>query len=229
MSNIETQLRRLKNETFDEIRHHEKAIVHCEDVVSRLKTSKQAYNPRLVIERNQAEIERYKSELLVLNSRVEEIESGAYEQKLRAEMEANKHTIQQKSKATQKRKADSAMIEVKQKKVPEQKSSKSRFDHFQRNNARDFDYAEKQYLRDSASIPDHLREKLKNMPNNLGYVWKDIWCFGEKPSRNHNEITLYEKRHHQFLMHVYDKQRRVYYLYDKDNSGHKKLLEKRSY
>jgi hypothetical protein len=47
MSNLEQQLRRLKNETLDEIRHHEKAIAHCQDVISRLKTSKQAYNPRI--------------------------------------------------------------------------------------------------------------------------------------------------------------------------------------
>lgn len=227
MSNLEQQLRRLKNETLDEIRHHEKAIAHCQDVISRLKTSKQAYNPRVVIERNEAEIERFEKELVSLNKRIDEIESGSYEEKLRAEMEANKHTIQQKTKATQKKKADAANTEVKPK-TPSPRKTEPRH-NFQRNNARDFDYAEKQYMRDSASIPDHLREKLKNMPNNLGYVWKDIWCFGGKHARNYNEITLYEKRHHQFLMHVYDTQRRVYCLYDKDNSGNKKLLEKRPY
>jgi hypothetical protein len=231
MSSLEQQLRRLKNETLDEIRHHEKAIAHCQDVISRLKTSKQAYNPRVVIERNEAEIDRFEKELITLNKRIDEIESGSYEEKLRAEMEANKQTIQQKTKATQKRKADAAITEVKAKKVvPGSKPPKSEpFRHFQRNNPRDFDYAEKQYLRDCASIPDHLREKLKNMPNNLGYVWKDIWAFGDKQARNYNEITLYEKRHQQFLMHVYDTQRRMYYLYDKDNTGHKKLLEKRPY
>lgn len=223
---MEVQLRRIRNETEDDIRTLERSILRCQENITRLKGSGQKLNPKVLIERNQAEIEKFNEELLGLRRKLGEIESGQYEEKLRLELEQNKKAIQNKTAATKKKKAESKVITTTE---PKKKSFTNSSNH-RFSGSRDFDYAERQYFRDCASVPDHLREKLKNMPNNMGYIWKDIWCFGDKPTeRNMGEITLYEKRNQQFLMHVYNSKNRMYYLYDKDNTGKKKLLEKRSF
>ncbi len=230
MSSIETQLRRLKNETVDEIQHLEKAIVRCETTLGRLRTTKQGYNPKVLLDRNQAELDDLKQRLQQQQAKLDEIESGAYEQTLREELEQNKKMIQNKTEQTKRKKAENKSSVMSGAPVTNpKKSSQPWYNNNNQNNSRDFDYAEKQYLKDCRSIPDHLREKLANMPNHMGYVWRDIWCFGEKPSRNVEEYTLFEKRHNVFLVHVYNRRTREYCLYEKDNANRRKLLEKRAF
>jgi chloramphenicol O-acetyltransferase len=100
---------------------------------------------------------------------------------------------------------------------------------YEKNFERDFNYTEKQYFKDVATIPDNLLEKLKNMPNNKGYIWRNIWCFGEKPVSHINEYTLYEKQNQKYLVHVYDLRTRTYSLYDKDNTGKQHLMNRKKF
>ena len=97
-------------------------------------------------------------------------------------------------------------------------------DFFYRDPVKEMNYEERRYFRDCESIPDYLREKLNNMSNNMGYIWKDIWCFGFKPSNGKNEITLFEKKNNKFLIHFYDKNKKIYTLFEKDNNGNKKKI-----
>jgi hypothetical protein len=255
MSTIDIQLRRIKNETLDDIQVLERNIQRCQDNISRLKANKQQFNPEVLLKRNQDDIDRMRAELQQAQLKVDQIENGVYEDKLRKEMEETRKLIEQKTKATQKRRSEaSTLMSRAPKSTPNsrpnpntQSGTQSGAQSGARPNprtnaprsswmspdsyhyAREFDYAERQYYRDCSTIPDYLREKLKNMPNNMGYIWKNIWCFGEKPTSNKTEYILYEKQHQQFLMHVYNLQNRVYTLYDKDNTGKKKCLEKRSF
>jgi hypothetical protein len=241
-SQIENQLRKVKQETIEDIQQAEHSIRRCEETIERLKTSKPGYNPRVVIERYTNELKQFQDKLSVLQVRLDKIEEGQYEDELREEMERNKKIIQDKSTATRKRKQDE-----KNKKITDLRknqntttqpqttgstggsnrySGRSRYSgHYERNIEREMDQGERYYLKDCASVPDYLRDKLKNMPNNIGYIWKDIWCFGKlSPTHNKNEITLYEKRNSQFLVHQYGPH--YYSLFEKDNAGRKHLISK---
>jgi chromosome segregation ATPase len=239
MSTIDIQLRRIKNETLNDIQLLERNIQRCQENISRLKSNKQQFNPDVLLKRNQADIDRMRSELQQAQLKVEQIENGVYEDQLKKEMEETRKMIEQKSKVTQKRRSEASTLMSKNNpqpkptnaqrtnNTPRQRSSWMSPDSY--HYAREFDYAERQYFRDCSTLPDYLREKLKNMPNNLGYVWKNIWFFGEKPASHQHEYILYEKQHHQFLMHVYNLHNRTYTLYDKDNTGKKKCLDKRPF
>ena len=252
MSNLETHIRRIRQETLEDIQHLEKSIARCEENIQRVKAIK-TYNPKVLVDRNKTELEKFQQDLEKAQQKLEQIEQGTFESVFRKELEQNKKMIQEKTKATQRRK-----LEEKNKMKPVQKSqpnqpvnsnstslggNSGRGGHRYSNNQnqyhnpssnynerrleREMDQAERYYLKDCASIPDHLREKLKNMPSNMGYIWKDIWCFGDLSpnSRHPHELTLFEKKGHQFLVHTYAEN--YYSLHEKDNSGKRKLLSRR--
>jgi hypothetical protein len=226
MSNIESQLRRIKNETLDEIRDLELSIERCNQTISRLRTIKQTFNPRVLIERNESDLEGLKKRLESAHIKVDQIENGIYEEELKKEFEENRRIIEHKASTTKKKKEDSKYFDTPAQTREKRKHAKP---VYEKNFQRDFDYAERQYFKDVATIPGNLLDKLKNMPNNKGYVWRNIWCFGEKPVSYINEYTLYEKQNQKYLVHVYDLRSRTYSLYDKDNSGKQHLMTRKKF
>lgn len=232
MSTLEMYTRRIRNETVEDLTLLEKSIERCQTTIQRLRVAKNGFNPRVVIERNENELQCMQTERDALQRKLDEIDQGAYADKLQAELDRNRQVIDQKTASTKKRKQQakgpSGAPSAPKPSAPSfgQHSQPYVYHGYSRNNERDFDYAEKQYMRDSASIPDHLRDKLKNMPNNMGYVWKDIWYFGAQAPEQTHEYTLFEKRHQQFLVHVYNLRTRMYSLYEKESTGRRKFIER---
>lgn len=108
--------------------------------------------------------------------------------------------------------------------------SQNSYNHYNPNNnvERQMCYDYDKYASICNSIPDYMIEKLNNMENNMGYIWKDIWCFGTKPIRNQrnvDNITLFEKKNGIHYVHFYDKTN--YKLFEKDSNGNKKLISSR--
>lgn len=222
-------MRKLKNETEDEIRALEKAIERCKANISRLKETKQ-FDPKLMIDRNKDEILKYEKQLVIERQKLDEIETGSYVDVLTQELDQNKQAIQTKTEQTKRRKVD----KIKIKSTPSTNNYRKRpsepgmVEHFQdKNLKREMDIAERIYMKDASSVPDYLLEKLDNMPNNMGYIWRNIWCFGRNPPQAHsNECIMYEKNYSQFLVHVINTKTREYCIYEKDGSNRKHLVKK---
>jgi len=74
------------------------------------------------------------------------------------------------------------------------------------------------------SIPDYIKYNLTEMPNNKGYIWKNMWCMGELPEEKGKPITLFEKNRGGVLyIHEYDSY--TYKLYIKKGKDRKYLLK----
>ncbi len=41
-------------------------------------------------------------------------------------------------------------------------------------------------------IPNYIQNKLKNLPNNKGYIFRNNWLFGEKEPDSSNIVTMYK-------------------------------------
>mgnify|MGYP001589156443 CR=1 FL=1 len=67
---------------------------------------------------------------------------------------------------------------------------------------KDMAFTLKLYEKYSDTIPDYIIKKLKSMPNNKGYIWKNMWVLGEKPKED-DTYTLYEKRDGISYIHEY--------------------------
>lgn len=50
----------------------------------------------------------------------------------------------------------------------------------------------KYFNKTSNKLPNFLKKKLDKMPNNKGFIWKDIWFFGKLPPES-NLVFMFEK------------------------------------
>lgn len=58
---------------------------------------------------------------------------------------------------------------------------------------KEMDRTLKYYQYISSTIPSYMLNKLKNMSNNTGYIWKGIYLYGERPFNKNEPIKMEEK------------------------------------
>ena len=71
------------------------------------------------------------------------------------------------------------------------------------------------------SIPQFILEKLENMPNNKGYIWKGIYCFGQLPPDSLDKHCLFEK--HRDLLIIHEWNSKEYKIWHKQGRSKKVL------
>ena len=165
------------------------------------------------IQKMEAKNTERRSELEELNKRIIDIDSGSLDASIQQTVKDNTATAKRKNKEKLLAKLDKQKI-VKKPVVetkPQPKATKKPKRKQYNNNtngksnaciqeekfAREYMY----YCKKVDSISTHIQEKLKTMPNNKGYIWRDIYCFGEKPAEKNGIVTLFEKKHGDFYTH----------------------------
>ena len=71
------------------------------------------------------------------------------------------------------------------------------------------DYAKKKemersyryYIKTVSSIPDFIKRKLAQMPNNKGYIWRGMYCFGDLRAERDGPLVMFEKRGDTLVIH----------------------------
>lgn len=88
---------------------------------------------------------------------------------------------------------------------------------------RDIDRAFQKYAKDEASIPDYIKNNLKEMPCNKGYIWKGIYCYGQLRKEIGEPQIMFEKQNGILkILEVYDKgDHRIYKRYEKQGKNRK--------
>lgn len=66
---------------------------------------------------------------------------------------------------------------------------------------KDMERTYKYYLRICDSIPDYMVKKLNNMPNNKGYIWRGIYCYGKLPLEPGEPTVMFEKQKDLLIIH----------------------------
>lgn len=59
---------------------------------------------------------------------------------------------------------------------------------------KEMDRSYRHYLKTVDTIPDFINKKLARMPNNKGYIWRGIHCYGALPHEPGEPIVMFEKR-----------------------------------
>lgn len=127
--------------------------------------------------------------------------------------------IKKEIKIKPKNKLDCDKIVFKPREEDSYNNSEKKFD-------KDCKYWYKQYLRACEKLPDYMREKLRDMPNNKGYIWNGCIFFGDRRSEKGKDVVLFEKeRGGDLLIHEIDSEEcRIYRKSGKDK---KKLVSRR--
>jgi len=78
------------------------------------------------------------------------------------------------------------------------------------------------FVRARDSIPDYMIKKLKTMPNNKGYIWKNIYCYGERPATPNEPVIMFENQRDGLLI-IHETTDKEYKIWHKKGQS-KKIL-----
>jgi len=78
------------------------------------------------------------------------------------------------------------------------------------------------FVKTRETIPPYMLKKLKNMPNNKGYIWKSIYCYGERPANVGEPVILFETQKDGVLV-IHETTEKEYKIWHKKGTA-KKIL-----
>ena len=161
------------------------------------------------IEKILFKIESRKNTIENLKNRLESLDKGLLDDKLEEEMKNNTPVIQKKLVVKKIKK--STVKNNEEKKITEKEYNKSY----------------KYFCNVCNSIPDYILTKLKQMPNNKGYIWRGVYCYGHKKPEKDKPIVMFEKTKHVFIIHEWYKNE--YKIWHKKGSNPKILHSIKKY
>jgi len=78
------------------------------------------------------------------------------------------------------------------------------------------------FVKSRNSIPDYMLKKLKTMPNNKGYIWKNIYCYGERPAAPNEPVIMFENQREGLLI-IHETTDKEYKIWHKKGTSKKML------
>lgn len=188
---------------------------------------------RCITERNE--------EIIECNNRIRMCREGKLDDIFKAESNRNKQEADQRLK--EKTEKYRLLSQDKKQKSSELHSyyKKQRDEDRQANNIKkEVDRAYRYYVNVTGSIPEHLLKKLKDMPNNKGYIYRgrgytfkgkevtgDNFIYGQKPAEKNKPTTMFEKNRNVLYIHEWGDT--YYKLFEKIGKNKKQLIQHDQY
>tara|TARA_B110000211_G_C14071951_1_gene550383 strand:+ start:198 stop:902 length:705 start_codon:yes stop_codon:yes gene_type:complete len=165
-----------------------------ETIINIKKLTNNTFNTNKIVNLNN-NITQRKENIIKIEKRLVDLSSGILDEELQIIRNESTQIINNKYKESNNKKN-----QKKKEKEEDQKISKKYYIDTRKND-REFRYYNngvnretKYYYKKSSTIPEYMIKNLKTMPNNKGYIWRGIHCYGDKPSKNDKHTILFEKR-----------------------------------
>ena len=201
-----------KNKISAEILNLKKNIERCENSIEELRKTTVIKDKEYLmsnISKNKESIESYQEKIDELEEKLTLLESGHLDEQILSEIKQNTNKVEKKNKesAIKKEKIDKTQQKEKQK-------SQHYFDNERETKyqARRLEFSmAREYERFcTIDVPDYMRQKLKGMPNNHGYIWKGILFYGEKDPDNGPVILHDRQRDASYVHEIYTDEHVIY-------------------
>lgn len=201
-----------KNKIATDILSLKKNIERCENSIEDLRKTtviKDQVYLSSNISKNKQSIETYQEKIGELEEKLELLGNGQLDDEILSEIKQNTTKVDKKNKESAIKKEKIDKNEQKDK-----KKSQTYFD-----NERDIKYQARRLefgmIREyerfwSIDLPDYMKQKLKGMPNNHGYIWKGIWFFGEKNAEKGPCIMHDKQRDASYIHEIYSDEHVIY-------------------
>ena len=182
------------NKIRNQIRNMKAYIQNDVDTIERFRklNTKDGYYTSQIEYKRLKNADR-ENEIIILEKRILDVQKGIFDEEL---IDAEKFILNEISikKEEDKRKKDEELLHQKAgimiAKTFEQSCRRS--DRNVKYNNREIEKNWQYFVKSRDSIPDYILKKLKSMPNNKGYIWKTIYCYGEKPAVIGEPVILFE-------------------------------------
>ena len=166
-----------KNRILNEIKSLELSIKRNKETLERLKGQDNSTFTKTQIEKVTKLLGEYEQNLIDSQQRIVDVIAGKLDSELFNSHNNVLKSIQKKDEITKRKKKDKE----------DEKKNDSEFlkKHYEKTNRFEFSEAfwekeERRYYKNCDSLPQWIKDKLKDMPSNKGYIWRDLWFFGDK-------------------------------------------------
>jgi len=187
-----------KNRVLLEIKSIEKAIQFDNNKLIRLKNTRDNRDAQFYLVQkdkiNDTNIER-NNRLQQLKQILEQLNNGIVNQDILDQRDIQHNQHKQQEDKINKEKIIKKQKEVKKKEKQKEEYKKNR-EYFrqQRYKEKTINRYNQYFYKNQEKIPKYILDNLKNMPSNKGYIYNDIWCFGELPAEPNKPVYLYKKQ-----------------------------------
>ena len=192
-----------KNKINDEIRLLSKYNEHDAATMTRYRSASSTDKYAMTqLEKLQNQIQDRKTKLEIYEQRLLDVTEGKLDEELESVVQANMALANEKAAVTKQKKTLEKELKASDEKLyskfTQQEKRNDRVDKAWYYTAalRYFDNA-------SNSIPEYMSRELQRMPSNTGYIWKGVFCYGERPP-NSNLFVFTENRKGMKIIHKWD-------------------------
>jgi hypothetical protein len=225
---MEQERRERINELYDRIRSVEVYKERAEKTVRRLRDSDThdvEYNRRKVASLRES-ISNWETELEDAQTEISETKAGLRDGDLRRKKNENIRAQKQRQKEADSRVQSRRDEKKRQKEENDQhwKGMKKMW-RGERQQKRDMWHELRRFRRNCDNVPDYMRRNLSDMPNNKGYIWRGIWCLGEKPAEPGRPHVMFERKGKDLLI-IHESDEYEIRRYEKKGKNRKVLVHK---
>ena len=190
-----------KNRISNEIKTVEVSLKRSQATVDRLKGQEASVFTKTQIEKLTVLIAEYTTKVAELQQKIVDVTAGKLDSELYNSNSNVIKTIQRKDEVTKRKKKD--------KEDEKKNDSELLKKHYEKTKRYEFSESfwekeEKRYYKNCDSLPQWIKDKLKDMPSNKGYIWRDLWFFGEKHVPFSKYCTMFESLKGVTIIHEID-------------------------
>jgi len=222
---MDKKRRILYNETLLEIKRLKNLNTNDDNTINRFrhKVGEVEYNKEQVNKLNTKISERL-DKIKELEVKLDNIDKGEldtvindiYNSNLQDINSKSQHKTLKKQANNEQKQRDKDLYEARRK--AEYKANKSFY-----KNEREMQQTYRYYLKTCQYIPQHIKDKVKNQPNNKGFIWRGIYMYGHKPPSGKPEnVSLLEKQGEDLYIHEFFPDR--YKVWKKNGNRRKELV-----
>jgi hypothetical protein len=195
------------------------------EMLNRIKEQGDTSYVRNQISKTNEKIFLRNEEVKELEEKIKEIPRGEYDDEIQSKID-NNNRIQQEKERAKKEKRTIELQDKKQQATKSQKFYKANVnsDRAEKYLQKDIQRSYNHYIKASNSIPEYILNNLKEMPQNKGYFWKNVACFGELPAEENKPLTLFERQKGGGTLIIHEWLPRYYNIYHKNGKDKKKLV-----
>jgi len=207
-----------KNKIYDRLKQIELFIKRNKNTLNATSLT-----DKLFIEKINKKNQEYTNEIDMLNKRLSDLNTGSLDTELTSVLDKNTEDMKKNQvKTTQK---------IKDKQL-EKLKDKETIDNFYKANRNNNQLSDKNIEKETnryfylcSTIPDYILRNLEEMPNNKGYIWKGLWCFGKLPEEKNKPLIMFEKCR-DGIMKIYEIDEYERKIYEKKGKDRKILISK---
>lgn len=216
-----------KNKVNNELNILKKLIQKNKDSIISLRNSDlQLEFITTKVEKIIENINKKNEEVRILEQKILDTDSGKLDEEIENDIKKNTLIASNKTLETKQKKLIIKDISIEDKTrmnifIKNEKTANRNNKYENKNYESSFKY----FCKISDKLPNNIIEKLKDMPNNKGYIIRDSFFFGEKANDNSGILTMFEKKYNEKnILYIHEYSMTEHKIYKKIDKNKKFLF-----